>query len=305
MQHFEDLLSLISSDPIQYIDIPLYLNMGDHLIAHGTFEFIRQNHINVRHAMELDYYPSDWLDSTNVVVFGGGGNFGDLYPQIHVPRKKLIARLKNKRLIVLPQSIFYKNNKKFQEDIDFFRELNDFHLFTRDRKSYLLAKELTNNAYLVPDMAFFLKSKLENSYIKQSNLNSEPLYFYRKDNEKRELRKDAHLTNSIDWSDIVNPYKANFYHFVRQNRLLLKSSFGRFFISKNFMGWQKRSWNILEKAINILNAHPTIYTDRLHVMILSNMLRKKTFVLDNNLYGKLRNYYISWPESLPYVEFLD
>ena len=303
----EEILKLLSGQEIQYLDIPSYMNLGDHLIAHGTFTFFEKHHIKLIHSGELKYYPKEWLEESKCFVFQGGGNWGDLYPFIHNSRKSIIKHIKHKRIIVLPQSIFYSKEKSFLEDVEFFKGCTDFHLFTRDKESFHTTRKLTKNAYLVPDMAHQLKDKLSRiaSHFEDCEKETE-LFFLRKDNEikggKNSMR--SHV-NAIDWDYFTAPRKRHFDNLIKLRRFFIKHPLTRQFLDPGFQSWQTNSWQMLEPAIRLICRHDRIITDRLHVMLLAQMLNKNVTVLDNNLYGKLLNYYSTWSELLPNVTFAD
>ena len=50
---------------------------------------------------------------------------------------------------------------------------------------------------------------------------------------------------------------------------------------------------MVKTGVNLINPYDIIYTTRLHGMILSILLGKKTVVIDNS-YGKNSSYYNTW-----------
>lgn len=137
----------------------------------GHFVFFEKNGILVKRASGVEYYKSSCIDETDVLVFGGGGNFGDLYG-IHQIRIKLACQAlkKGKTVIVLPQSLWYQNHKNIELDQKLIAWSDNFHLFTRDEQSLAIGKEIAKNVYLVPDMAHHLYDEL-----KQISSNIKPL----------------------------------------------------------------------------------------------------------------------------------
>ena len=111
--------------------------------------------------------------------------------------------------------------------------------------------------------------------------------------------------NAIDWDYFTAPRKRHFDNLIKLRRFFIKHPLTRQFLDPGFQSWQTNSWQMLEPAIRLICRHDRIITDRLHVMLLAQMLNKNVTVLDNNLYGKLLNYYSTWSELLPNVTFAD
>ena len=306
-QEFDVLKELIQDEPVQYIDIPMYLNIGDHLIAHGTIEFLHRYQIQTTHISELNFYPVDWLDSTNVVLFSGGGNFGDVYEKLHKLRKNLISRVKNKRIVILPQSIHYRKHENFVNDVDFFKSCGDVHICVRDSASLELAQDLSRNVYLLPDMAH----NLANKSVFRNKIHCPPpkystLNFLRSDNEKRDEFLQMNLKPEgtvLDWKDLTAGYKDAFKRQVKINRFVRKYGLWRMVGDEFHERWSAMSWEIILHACDTINDYNKVLTDRLHVLILCQLLERNVEVIDNNLYSKLRNYYRTWSHYLPHVHF--
>ncbi|MGV4056838.1 hypothetical protein [Citrobacter portucalensis] len=69
-------------------------------------------------------------------------------------------------------------------------------------------------------------------------------------------------------------------------------------LDKNVYLWRKLVDYMVFKAINYFMGHDTVYSDRLHGVILSSMLAKKIKLYDNS-YGKNSDYLKTWLQKYP------
>jgi pyruvyl transferase EpsO len=82
---------LLQGRRFHYIDIPVYDNIGDLLIMQGTMQFFKTHSLTPTTISATAYFKHEWCKPGDVIVFQGGGNFGDLYGNIHAMREKIIA----------------------------------------------------------------------------------------------------------------------------------------------------------------------------------------------------------------------
>ncbi|WP_413405037.1 polysaccharide pyruvyl transferase family protein [Paenibacillus amylolyticus] len=280
---------------IYYLDYPVHSNGGDLLIMKGTEAFFRDNHINVlaRYSI-LDCPLSLKVPEGITIVLHGGGNFGDLYPAHQKLRERMIAQHPNHRIVILPQTMFYKSDIELKKTAQVFSRHKDVHFFVRDTLSYEIAsKEFQQtNVYLSPDMAhqlWPLKSK--------SQPVAEMLYFFRKDIEKTQ--------NQVQYESISGP-KATFKDwetlYNRVDRKIIRMISSRLKSGKgNALArwlWYKYSDRMVHTAVKEFNKYKTVTTSRLHGHILACLLDQPNILLDNS-YGKNTNYYTAWTRNNP------
>lgn len=275
----------------------MYMNIGDHLIAHGTFHFFEKNRIPIRRACGIEYYKPSWIDETEVLVFGGGGNFGDLY-RIHQIRMNLVcqALAKGKTVIVLPQSLWYENSKNIEIDQKKIAWDDNFHLFTRDEQSLAIGKQVAKNVYLVPDMAHHLYDELcrLTSGIKPSK---QKMFFLRNDSEALPGREVFFQRNVVfDWGGVLKleDCGTNLARIFKLYKWIMRRLHLPF--DKELLLWRKYSWDVITVAAKFFCEYDTVFTDRLHGMIFAALLNRKFEILDNS-YGKLSNYKECWFDS--------
>ena len=290
---------LIGQRSILYIDVPMYMNSGDHLIAHGTFKFFENNNIEIARASCIDWYKVRWISDTDVLVFGGGGNFGDLWPGIHRTRMKLVKEAldRGKTVIVLPQSLWYEDDKNRSDDVKIINKHPNFFLFTRDSQSYEIGKTISKNVYLVPDMAHHLYDELS-TFVAGLKPSKEVLHFLRDDKEALPGR-DSFVGNQIsyDWSDVlkINDCAAGCYRTFRLYKWMRRLHMA--FFDKKLNLWRKNSWHIVLTGAKFFSQYETIQTDRLHGMIFASLLNRNFEIIDNS-YGKVSGYKNAWLDTI-------
>ena len=287
----EKLLPFLKSSSVVHLDIPCHLNIGDLLIDLGTSEFISENNINCigrYSACEQKFLKADQFPSGTTLLLHGGGNFGDLYKLHQDFRKKILIKYQKNKIIILPQSVHYENKTNFIEDARIFNNHSQLLICARDEASYnFLAKEIsTSKLCLLPDMATCLVDTLQHN----NHSNNNKLIFRRRDKEKKHNQLTNESDSFFDWDDLITKNEEN-------NMLQCKKIF------------KKSKWRVLhnlatrkhillrnqltEKAIEHFLKYDTIDTDRLHGLILAQLLNKKVIMRDNS-YGKLNNYFKTW-----------
>ncbi len=173
-----------------YFDYPLHSNVGDLLIYHGTEQFFKDHHINVtlkrcEYDLDLEEVKAKITPNTTILLHGGG-NFGDLYPQHQKIREEMVTHFPNNRIIVLPQTAYFKHEENLQKSAALFRNHSDCHLLARDERTANLFAKFSDHVYLSPDMAHQLYGTMETKQGKTGK----KLYFLRKDIEASDVEKN-------------------------------------------------------------------------------------------------------------------
>ena len=74
--------------------------------------------------MECVYKASRWsykyrrLDKNITILLQGGGNFGDIWRPCQDFRLKVIRDYMDNPIIILPQSVFYEDEKVLEQDVE-------------------------------------------------------------------------------------------------------------------------------------------------------------------------------------------
>ncbi|WP_017725785.1 polysaccharide pyruvyl transferase family protein, partial [Acinetobacter baumannii] len=146
---------LINSDYVLW-DLPYHINMGDILIWQGELDFLSNLPYNM-----LDFGSSQTvnfpkLSKETTILLHGGGNFGDIYRSSQLFRNEVIKRYPENKIIILPQTVYYKNDSILKEDMNIMSKHSNLYVCVRDSYSKnLLSIYLDNKRiFLLPDMAF-------------------------------------------------------------------------------------------------------------------------------------------------------
>ncbi len=292
MREHDSILELIGRRHVHYLDLPVYGNIGDLLIMLGTLEFFRKNNIQCAiKAGFFNYNPTE-ASSSDILIFQGGGNLGDLYVGPQQLREACATTAKQSRIVILPQTIHFKSIDSFEKCATAFRSHPDLHIFARDLKSLELAQELTKNSYLAPDMAHQLwhHSEFQPRATKRA---FERLGLIRTDGESISPEISS-CTKITDWPDLVGPVRENVIrNAYRAVRLIHHAG-----INKPFRGAQMHLWiwyakKLAREAASLLSSASHLTTDRLHGHILACLLGVPHTLIDNE-YGKNSGYANAW-----------
>lgn len=290
---------VIGNRKVSYIDVPLYRNVGDLLIMRGTLAFFERYRIKVRYKANWFNVAKNCIHRDDAVVFQGGGNMGDLYGGCQVVREKLIPELKDQRVIILPQTIFFEKYENYIKCCDKFRQHQDLHIFVRDQESYDLALQMTDYVYLMPDMAHQLYPIAKPKFI---NNRRSRLALMRVDKEMQSDRSTPNADVITDWNlmfEKSNHIMVFVMRAMRVGALLginrLPGSLGTEFgiLLTNYL---------VRRAIYLFSRFENVITDRLHGHILSCLLDIPNEVLDNS-YGKNSHYVSLWTGESDLVTF--
>jgi pyruvyl transferase EpsO len=278
-----------------YIDYPLHNNIGDLLIYKGAELFLECNQYKIkrRYSYHDFYLAKGAISKEDMLIFHGGGNIGDLYPE-HVDLLcKVINDFPDNQIFVFPQTIYFEkliNEVKF---FDVMNKHNNLKICVRDIISLNTVNKYGVSGVLVPDMAHYLWGFLKGKDAENS------LCFFRKDAEKGDISVDYSAEKSVDW---FNSYsflmRANLAIFYRIMNICYKLGL-KFDISSY---WNRKRDHLIDCGVSMINPFQVVVTNRLHAMILSLLLEKKVIAFDNS-YGKLSSYYETWLSEHSDVDF--
>lgn len=292
--------SLIGERIVHFVDAPMYGNVGDLLIMLGTLEFFQKHSITPAIiATHFNYSPSE-PRKNSAIVFQGGGNFGDLYKGPQQIRESVIAQNPNSRIIILPQTIHFKSSTAFEQCRSIFQAHKDTHVIARDLSTLEIAKQLTPNTYLAPDMAHNLWGTPDFTSVPHEKRLGQ-LVFARSDDELQTDRTLPEGSLRTDWPTLVGIKRTRLLH-ASYYSIKALHSLG---LNKSFRASQMRLWIreariIAKEATELFNQFAHVTTDRLHGHILSSLLSIPNTIIDNS-YGKNSNYYQAWMKTSPIV----
>lgn len=292
------LTPLLAGRPVHFVDIPVYENVGDLLIMLGSMAFFNDHGLRLQRKAAFFNYRTSWASRGDIIVFQGGGNFGDLYRGPQQIRDRCIAELKKNRIVIFPQTIQFADPARLEDCRRLYISHPDLHICVRDARSFEIARELTPNVYLMPDMAHQLwPSKVDHpKAIERVGV----LGFLRTDDEIGAIRGNEEFRTKIDWPEFMGKYKAGLRAYHRALRyahaVRLDSLVPNILIDR----WIGCAGAIYDSAKGLFLAHERVVTDRLHGHILSCLLGLENHLYDNS-YGKNFAYSKLWTAESEYV----
>lgn len=301
----ESLTPLINSNYV-YLGLPYYTNIGDTLIWEGTREFLQTVKYKCLYSTDNRYFYPRTLSKDTIILLHGGGNLGDLYREHSLFRKKIIELYPDNKIIILPQTVFYQSSQLLEEDAKFYAQHLNVIICARENYSYSFFRHhFKNNCLLVPDMAFFINM----SKYKLSPNCGRVLFLKRRDQELVSEKMPSLIPANAEIRDW--PTCEDSLHKYENIELLFRpikgicSIFGKKYKNKveDFKRDKFYRSSYVQLGIDFLCPYATIYTTRLHVMILGILLGKRLFLIDN-LSGKVINFYNTWLSGLSNIEIL-
>jgi len=298
------------------LGFPTYINIGDLLIWMGEINFLKK-YLNAKKILQANIYNGcinvleKCIFNKDIIFLQGGGNWGDLWYEHQKYREDIITRFKDNKIIVFPQTIYYRNKEKLIKSGEIINAHSNLTILVRDKVSEVLAKEYYYNADIVlcPDMAFYF----DLPKVKSKKNKNKMLFLCRRDKENAQIYSiyfDKDIYDIVDWIDILplitlvlsrlSSALGSFWgrmtklkiHYTVAIILYKISSF--FFILK--------AWILIYKAIKIVKMYRHIVSSRMHGHILATMLRIDNTLLPNAYY-KNEEFYRCWTVDDPISNF--
>lgn len=286
---------LIDTDYV-YWDLPYHINIGDTLIWQGTLDFLEEKPYKMLDFGSSSTASLENLPENTTILLHGGGNFGDIYASSQDFRKYVVQRYTKNKIIILPQTIYFEDKEKEENDFQIFAQHKNLYLCVRDQESYDLALRYLDKekVLLLPDMAFCIKE----GTLKQGRSTGKKLLMKRIDLEAIAVddKYVKEVDKQSDWPTFEKHSLKSLYL-----RLLLRINknnvgyVGKTRLSKYIDDYAMNSFRsyLLEIGISFINGYDVVYTTRLHGCILSLLMNKEIILLDNS-YGKNKAYYNVW-----------
>ena len=291
-----NLSPLVTSDYV-LLDLPYYGNIGDALIWKGTETFLSKLPYHCLYRCSFRTFEFQPLPTNVLIIMMGGGNFGDLYSQHNVFRKKILELYPDNHIIVLPQTVYYMAAKNARRDAFEFRKHKHLTIFARDKYSYRFLKffRFSSDVRIMPDMAFCIDTEwLKGLSVPATDKN---LYFKRIDKELNVLEENLMLERCdvCDWP-LYGQSDPKLTHLCS------------LIDTKQFAEADENAVNTylperVRVGIEFISQYNKIYSNRLHGAILSILLGKDVVILDNS-YGKNSQYYNTWLKDVDSVSLL-
>jgi pyruvyl transferase EpsO len=292
-------------ESLAYLDYPIHLNTGDLLIMKGTEAFF--SHFGIKPAIRksvaaqrrTDGFVHGIVEKSTTIVFHGGGNLGDLYPLHNNFRNLVIDRYSNNKIVILPQTLHFSSKEKLKDTALIYRQHRNLHLCVRDHASFKIASEyLSDNVYLVPDMAHFLWPLVSGS---NSDERLDTLFLIRGDKESAAIPNDYNGARPAfrDWNDLRSARDVLVEGLCKKMCALDRTAGTRIFpVTEVWYSFVDRF--ISRQSLEFLQ-YRKIVTSRLHGHIFATLLGIPNVLIDNS-YGKNKTYYDAWTSTCGIAE---
>lgn len=307
------LLPLIDHDYVLW-GLPYHSNIGDMLIWEGEESFLRKTgHKCLDRASQFTCaFPV--LSPDTIILLEGGGDFGDLWRWVQEFRLEVIRRYPNNKIIVFPQSVYYRDTDMMYRDAWEMALHKKLVLCVRDEVSEkILRTNFKNQVLMLPDMAFCIS--VDYLAAKRQQETEKILFLKRGDKELADsLFSVEGLSGKADVRDWPSMEKHTFrvkvFGGISIGRQMIEKYSCLHFLKK----WCCRGENLyaayvlrpylIKQGVGFVSQYKQIYTTRLHVLILSVLLSKEVSFLDNS-YGKNSSFYDTWLCDLSEVKKIE
>lgn len=281
------------------VDAPRGANCGDAAIFLGQLAFLREQFPTA--ALRFIDYTNNGSEAMRLVgdasllVFTGGGNFGDLWFQPHAFRLHLLDRYAHVPKLQLP----FSNVRKRDISARLIGRQRDFRLCVRDQQSLAFARaHFACETVLCPDVAYCLPAP------ERAPARCDTLALLRDDKERSasheqiltRLRALGTSTEVVDWAkDSASLLPALDWRFEHLRNALPYSPL----LNRSAL-WLRERYARARVAFGLalLARGRRVVTDRLHGLILSSLLGIETTAFDT-ADGKVSAFYDTWLRGTP------
>lgn len=307
---WSQLSPLVQGHPVALFGLPCHGNMGDTFISLGELAFLEECGVRILYKkMLIDSSPLPELPKDCVMLMQGGGDFGDVWRGIQEARLAVIHHYASHRIVVFPQTIYYNDMELCEQDAAALNRCTDLTICVRDSRARdFMLKHFQCNILLVPDMAFFIPVQSLRKYMVAPNRKA--LYLRRTDKEFKvdspNVPADAVVS---DW-----PTVGNRQIYLKLNLRLVGYTDAFRLRNMNFMSSVLRRtavWEMLHVAypivarygVRFLSSYQDLYLTRLHGAIVSVLLGKGFYLMDNS-YHKNLYFFDTWLSDLDGVHLV-
>ena len=253
------------------VDFPDHANVGDSAIWLGELAMLREItgrdpcYVSTWHDFDLDAFRDACPDG--VLFLHGGGNLGDIWPHHQRFREDILASVRDRPVVQLPQSIHFRVPAKVDQFAALVADHPDFVLYVRDTRSLDFArKHLACASHLAPDSAYALGEQSRDA------AQCDVLMLMRTDDERQGYAiPSTDPATVVDWLEDDADLPDGIDIKAREAQAVAR----------------------VDRGLRLLAQGRVVVTDRLHGHILADLLGIPHVVLDND-YGKIAAYLDAW-----------
>ena len=284
-----------SNPRILLLFTPDHSNIGDQMITLAEYDLFNDifNTEQKKHFYEFTF--DEWkilkkkiiknVNENDIIFIHGGGFLGSFYGEIQKEIIFFLKNMKNNKIIIMPQTIYFENTKMGKVELAKFKEAmkdcSRLTIFTRDKRSYdLVLHNLEmekDHCFMVPDIVTYCE--------KQSNIKRKKLILIimRNDCEKVCNEDKLEFLSNMKELEDYEIIKTDMYHSSSVN--------------------VKQRKKVVRKKLDEFSKASLIITDRLHGMLFAAITGTPCIAFDNKS-KKVSGQY-EWIKYLPYVKQKD
>lgn len=277
-----------TKNTIFLVGTPVHENIGDAAIAYSELEYLKEILPNDTTVVEINQNQMiEYLDVIKKVIkkdmlilLHGGGNMGDEWSKEENDRRKFMNHFSKNRMIIMPQTIFYKNENNFLESKEYYKKFDKLTIVARELESYKILKEnYSNDIILTPDIVLILKN-ISNNLMYNTAKKEGCLTCYRNDNE---ISMTSQMKSRIE--KILSDKKIIVIHTDMIND-------GQIFSQDRF--------KVIKAKLKEISNAQLVITDRLHCMVFCYLTQTPCIVFSNYNHKVIGTY--EWIKDVNYIE---
>jgi pyruvyl transferase EpsO len=291
---------------VALLDFPFHSNVGDSAIWAGERAYLRTRNATVVYRCTWRTYDAGvlrrQLGNDGIVLFHGGGNFGDLYLRHQRLRERVLADLPDQRIIQLPQTVNFSDEAARAAFGMAHATHEGLVVLVRDRESQaILSGLLAADPQLAPDMAFALGPLTRTAAPSQ-----DVLALLRADHESTGLRETAVALGlaSVDWLgerwDGEGSLADRATDLLGRGQRLLPSAGQRAAGLLVGRSLERRVVREVDRGRDLLSRGRVVLTDRLHAHLLCYLMGIPHVVLADR-HGKVTRASALWVGEHPWI----
>ncbi len=296
-----------ASETVALVGFPAHPNVGDCAIWQGQKMVLRELGVRVAYVADLVGFDARALRRAlpmGTVLLHGGGNLGDVWPDHHSLRARVIEELPDYPIVQLPQTSHFLNMSARDQARSLFLEHPDLRILCRDRETLSDMLDLNGGrASLVPDSAFAL-GLMPRTFPATRNL-----WLARQDDE---AISRLPATEPVDWIDARSgatrdPLYALGLRALIESEAKVQARAHRLGLEVIPNRLTARVYDRLadrrvRAGIKLLSSARVLVTDRLHAHLLA-LLLDLPHVLVHTGYGKITRFRDTWTAEAANVRF--
>lgn len=298
---------------IAIIDPPDHPNIGDSAILLGELDFLQKHFPETELVFISHKFGKAAVDREirrcDLLLFHGGGNFGDIWPSLHRFRLEVMANHPETPKIQLPQSIHFDDVELKNETAKLIAEQQEFTLLARDAKSFEVARPFRCSTILCPDLAFYM----ENRRVPPARNPSTDLFaLVRTDKEsvsglegklRYALKNKSYDFEIADWLDTDDQIFLQAAHFVA-DRIRRRPKASSILVGVYQRLLTMHAARRVKRGFRLLRRGKIGAADRLHAHILLTILGTPHLIADS-YDGKISAFYDTWTKDSGCATLMD